>query len=103
MCSSDLIVIKFQSRNKPGVVDQRRRVLTSDEDLYNGCYAHLTYSALAYDYAGNRGVSFWVNSIQKVADGERIGRPKVAIEDEFDVLDVEDPIEGSDAADDGDL
>ena len=42
-------------------------------------------SVFAYDKAGNRGISFGLNNVQKLGDGERLdGRLKA--EDDFDPI-----------------
>ena len=45
-----------------------------------------TLNVFAYDKAGNRGVSFRLNNVQKLDDGERLdGRLKA--EDDFEAID----------------
>lgn len=60
----------------------------TDEDvkthLYPGAKVRASLVAFAYDTDGNRGVSFALNNLQKVGDGERIDGRRAA-EDEFDV------------------
>jgi hypothetical protein len=71
------IFINLKSKNKPGVVDQNVQAILDEADFYAGCYAIASVNAYAYDQAGNRGVSFGLNNIQKVADGEPLsGRSK---------------------------
>lgn len=53
-----------------------------ETELYPGAQVRVSVNAFAYNQSGNKGVSFALNNIQKVADGERIdGRAKA--EDEF--------------------
>lgn len=42
------------------------------EDLYPGCFVRAQLRAFAYDTSGNKGVSFALNNVQKLGDGERI-------------------------------
>lgn len=77
------IFITASSKQRPGVVDQQRNQLISDEDFYAGCYARATLIAFAYDTKGNKGVSFSLQNVQKLADGEKFSGRKSA-EDEFD-------------------
>jgi len=71
---------------KPQVVDQRLNVITEQSDFYGGCYARATLNAFAYDTAGNRGISFGLNNIQKLADGESFSGRTSAMDD-FDAVD----------------
>ena len=54
------------------------------EVLYAGCRVRASLNAFAYDTKGNKGVSFALNNIQKLADGERLDSRTAAI-DEFAV------------------
>lgn len=76
------IYINLKSKQKPGVVDQNVQPILDETEFYAGCYAVASLNAYAYDQAGNRGVAFGLNNIQKVADGDPFsGRPKP--EDDF--------------------
>lgn len=57
------------------------------DTLYPGSKARASVAASAYDEDGNRGVSFYLNNVQKAGDGPRIDNRKSA-EEEFDSLDV---------------
>ena len=70
---------------KPGVVDQNVQPIIEAEEMYAGCYARATLTAYAFDTAGNRGVAFGLQNIQKIRDGEPFtGREKA--EDEFEAI-----------------
>jgi len=76
------IFINASSKIKPGLVDQDVQPIISEDDFYSGCYARATVTAYAYDTAGNRGVAFGLQNLQKLRDGEAFsGRAKP--EDEF--------------------
>lgn len=51
-------------------------------ELYAGAKVRASLTAFAYDTKGNKGVSFALNNIQKIADGERLDNRKAAT-DEF--------------------
>lgn len=55
-----------------------------ETELYPGCFVRATVVAFGYDREGNRGVSFALNNIQKLGEGERLDNRKAAV-DEFDV------------------
>ena len=62
--------IRASSKTKPGLVDQNCVEIINPSDFYAGSLARATVVAFAYDQAGNKGVSFLLSNIQKVADGE---------------------------------
>lgn len=81
--------------------------IVDEEEMYPGCVVRASLAVYAYDTNGNRGVSFALNNLQKVADGERLdGRSKA--EDEFeadmdavaDLSDLEEPVEDEAGGDD---
>lgn len=67
------IFITATSRQRPGLVDQKRQDIIEEKDFYPGCYARASVRAFAYDTNGNRGVSFGLQNVQKLADGEPLG------------------------------
>lgn len=64
------IFVSANSIDKPGLVDQNLKDIISKEEFYAGCYARAQVFAHPYDTAGNRGVTFFLNNVQKMADGE---------------------------------
>lgn len=71
---------------KPGVVDAGLNEVTqSDGKLYSGAYVKVSFSAYAYERDGNRGVSFGLNNVQVIKDGERFDGRVDATED-FDAV-----------------
>lgn len=70
------IYLNLKATQKPGVVDENVQPIMDETQFYGGCYARASLSCYAYDQAGNRGVSFGLTNIQKLADGEPFsGRP----------------------------
>ena len=87
------IMVRASSNERPGLVDARVQPIIDPCDFYAGCYCRATLRAFAYDRNGNQGVSFGLQNIQKLRDGERLaGRPKA--EEDFQ------PVEG---LEDGDM
>lgn len=80
--------VNLKSKQRPGVVDRAVQPILSEADFYAGCYAIATVTVYAYDQAGNRGIAFGLQNIQKTREGEPLsGRMKA--EQEFA------PIEGA--------
>lgn len=86
--------MSVSNKTKPGVVDQNVQPILDATQVYSGCYARVSMNAFAFNTQGNRGVSFGLNHVQFLADGEPLGNVSKA-EDDFDS--VED---GDDAGDD---
>lgn len=82
------IFMNLKSNQKPGLVDQRLQSIESESEFYPGCYAIASVNAYAYDVKGNRGVSFGLGNLQKVAEGEPLsGRTRP--EDDFEAIEVD--------------
>ena len=85
----------FKSKNRPGLVDQNRQPIIDETGFYRGCYARAQIDAFAYEVKGNKGVSFGLQNVQKMADGDPLsGRQKA--EDAFEAVAGAAPAAGSD-------
>ncbi len=82
--------INTRSNTKPGVVwnyagEDKRPAPMSDEDilkkLYPGAKVRASINAFTYDRAEKKGVSFGLNNVQWLADGERIDSRTAAADD----------------------
>lgn len=80
------IFVTATSKKRPGVVNQKLDDIVNKEEFYAGCYARAVLIAFAYSKAGNAGVSFALQHVQKLRDGEKFGGGKAA-RDEFSVVD----------------
>lgn len=88
------IYLTVSNKTRPGVVDRRLNEIDDPTEVYSGCYARVSLNAFAFNTGGSKGVSFGLNHVQKLRDGEPLdGRTKA--EDDFDSLD-------DDESDDGD-
>jgi len=78
--------IKFataSSKMRPGVVDRNKQPILSADDFYSGCWARATVTAYGYDQKGNKGVSFGLQNLQKLGEGESFSG-RIAAENDFD-------------------
>lgn len=81
------VFINTRSERKPGLVylhagsekDANGKPLPARipddkvrDDLYPGCFVRAQLRAFYYDSEGNKGISFALNNVQKLGDGERI-------------------------------
>lgn len=76
------VYLNLKSTQKPAVVDASVNPILDSSEFYPGCWAVASVSAYAYDQAGNRGLNFGLNNIQKIADGDPLGG-RMRAEDEF--------------------
>jgi len=94
--------MNVRSNKRPGIVDQQVQPITDEEKMYPGAVVRASVRPFAYDTQGNRGVSFALNNIQLLRDGERLDS-RVAPEEDFDAVepvDLSDLEEAEDAAED---
>ena len=42
-------------------------------ELYSGCYGRVSIMPAAYNVDGNKGIKFYLNNVQKLAEGEPLG------------------------------
>jgi hypothetical protein len=100
----DTIFMTCSSKMKVGLVDQARQPIIHEDDFYAGCYAHASVTCYAYDNQFGKGVSFGLQNVQKLRDGEPFsGRTKP--EDDFEILEADDAFDAVDvdSEDDDDI
>jgi hypothetical protein len=83
--------INVSSNQQPGVVDRyagpdgKPRRITDLSEVYPGCFVLASLRPFTYDANGSKGVSFALNNLQKLRDGERIDG-RLRAEDEFEAI-----------------
>jgi len=105
---ADTIFVTANSKNPPGLVDQKNRIITEKDaaKFYPGCWARAEVIANAYDQKGNKGVKFTLMNIQKLEDDEPFtGRKDAsavfdAVDSDDEDDDQEEGEEGEDSGDD---
>jgi hypothetical protein len=76
--------IRTKSNEAPGAVDALRQPILIASEFVSGDYGRASITAFAYQQAGNSGVSFYLNNLQKLASGEPLGG-KTSAADDFGV------------------
>lgn len=79
------IFINFKANQRPGLVDANVQPILDASDFYAGCWARAQVRAFAYDQKGNKGVSFGLQNVQKMREGEPLGS-RVRAEDAFEAV-----------------
>ncbi|MGN7613065.1 DUF2815 family protein [Magnetococcales bacterium HHB-1] len=90
------VLIRASSKFQPGVVDAKVQQIIDESEIYPGCYARATVRAYAYDVAGNRGVAFGLQNLQKLRDGESLGG-RTRAEDDFSPVEDDDDLNDENA------
>lgn len=68
------LLLAVSSKNSPGVVDTKLQPILDSTEVYSGCYARVSINAFPFEHPqGGKGVSFGLNNIMKVAEGEFLG------------------------------
>jgi hypothetical protein len=65
--------INANTYNKPSVVDAKMNDIIDKSELYSGCYGRVSIMPAAYNVDGNKGIKFYLNNVQKLAEGEPLG------------------------------
>lgn len=94
------IFMNFKSQQKPGVVNEKVEDMINESEFYAGCFARATVRCFAYSQKGNNGVSFGLQNIQKVGEGEPLGS-RTKAQDDFAPIEASNA--GESAIDTGDI
>ena len=84
-----VIFVSATSVNQPGCINADKSRIVKQEDFYSGCYARATVGCYGYDKAGNKGVAFGLNNLQKLGNGTAFSG-RVDAEDDFEETNAED-------------
>lgn len=81
--------INTSSKRQPQVVDRQVQKIFDDSEIWSGCYANVSIAVFPFDVPENKGVSFGLNNVQKMKEGERLGGAPNA-DEEFEAMDDDD-------------
>lgn len=81
--------MNVNSKDKPGIIDRFKQPLDDPERVYSGVYARVSINAFGYNTGGNKGVSFGLNNVQIIKDGEFLGGRSSADAD-FDEVELDE-------------
>ena len=65
--------LTVSSKDQPGIVDRNVQAILDSTEVYSGCYVRANINAYPYTYGSKAGVSFGLNHVQKLRDGEMFG------------------------------
>lgn len=81
------VFFNVSSKQRPGIVGPDGAPVTDESRVYPGVWALVTLRPFAYDRGVKKGVSFGLQNVQIIADGDRIGGGRPSAESEFEALD----------------
>lgn len=87
---------KANPGHAPKIVNNKCEPIIDKEEVYSGCYAHVSVSFYAYNKNGNIGIAAGLGNIMKYRDGEPLSGGASAEED-FSAL----VVDSDNSADDG--
>ena len=95
----DWTIMSFSANEdrRPGIVDAKLQDIIDDADVYSGAWYRCQVRAFAYDTAGNKGVSFGLQNVQKLRDDEPLGNGRIPASKAFEPVDAP-PSEGAKTA-----
>lgn len=77
-------IVRGKSNSKPAVVKGDLSALTDSDDLYGGCFGKLNLTPASYQIPSGWGITFYLNAVQKVKDGERFAGSSTSPEEMFE-------------------
>ena len=81
-----MVTVNALSETRPGLLGPDANPIMQQSEFYGGCYARATINAYAWQHPqSGKGVSFGLQNIQKVDDGETFGGKSKA-EDDFGAI-----------------
>ena len=86
----DWIIMTFSANEdrRPGLVDASLQDIIDDSEVYSGAWFRVQVRCYAYDTAGNKGVGFGLENVQKTRDDDPIGKGKVPASKAFEAFDA---------------
>jgi hypothetical protein len=86
----DWIIMSFSANEdrRPGIVDSKLQDIIDDADVYSGAWYRAQVRAFAYESAGNKGVSFGLQNVQKLRDDDPLGKGRIPASKAFEPVDV---------------
>ena len=73
--------VNANSATAPGIVDADRQPILDRSEVYSGVYGRASINFYAFNSNGNKGIACGLNNLQKIKDGEPLGKSRA--EDDF--------------------
>ncbi|MCP4538515.1 MAG: DUF2815 family protein [Chloroflexi bacterium] len=78
-----------ESFGRPGIVNLEGQDILDVGDVYSGAWYRATVRAYGWEHpVGGQGVSFGLENVQKLEDGERLGGGRTKANEDFEAIDA---------------
>ena len=86
----DWTIMSFSANEdrRPGIVDAKLQDIIDDAEVYSGARYRAQIRAFAYENAGNKGVSFGLQNVQKLRDDDPLGGSRIPASKAFEAVEV---------------
>ena len=81
-------VVRPRTSRRPGVVGPDKRPIEDEEQIYGGCWGRLNVTPGSYNTSGNKGVTLYLNAVQKAKDDEAFGGGRVDPDSVFEAMEA---------------
>jgi len=85
-----MMVLNTTSNSQPKVCDRRRQPVLDADEIYSGMWANVMIKFKCFNVPGNKGISCYLNLVQKVRDDTPLGGAAPKAEDVFAAIDDDD-------------
>lgn len=88
----DWVIMTFSANEdrRPGLVDAKRQDIIDESEVYSGAWFRAQVRPFAYEQAGNRGVSFGLQNVQKIKDDKAMAGGRIPASQVFDAVEDTD-------------
>ena len=85
-----MMVLNTTSKNRVKVCDRMRNEIFDGSEIYSGMWGNVLVRFKCFNVPGNKGISCYLNLVQKVRDDQPLGGAAPKAEDVFDAIEDED-------------
>lgn len=85
-----MMVINSTSKSRVKVCDRNRNEIMDGSEIYSGMWANVMIKFRCFNVPGNKGISCYLNLVQKVRDDQPLGGAAPKAEDVFDAIEDDD-------------
>lgn len=85
-----MMVLNTTSKNRVKVCDRMRNEIMDADEIYSGMWANVLIRFKCFNVPGNKGISCYLNLVQKVRDDQPLGGAAPKAEDVFDAIEDDD-------------
>lgn len=78
--------VRAWTKSRPKVIDSGKMDILDSSEIYSGCWGRATIQPFYYNTKGNKGISYFINVVQKIRDDDQLGDGGRRSIDEFDVV-----------------